>query len=296
MDIRDIEVSADMIHTFHAEGAVTIPNFVCGFAPPCVAGAPRPSPHSPSFSTPAELASVQATFDSLMKGAYPIPGNDLGEHTPGLLNCTAFTLYHTLEALGGALAEVDRRALRVTERLYGEGAGVFARDYEQLLRKLADRPKSCFPPHWDQMYWPRSRTESYDLRTATFSLAVNAADAENGCLWCLPGSHKLRGGYAGRVSTLEGSRPLGGGVIDVALLPEDVPRRKFLALAAGDATFHEEWVLHGSEANVAKDRTRDTLIFAYRAKSMIEIERGLGFRHSYNDAEEVLRKVRGPPL
>ena len=239
---------------------------------------------------------MQATFDSLLGGAYPIPGNDLGEHTPGLLNCTAFSLYHPLDALGGALAEIDRRALRVTEKLYAEEAGVFERDYEQLLRKLPDRPGSRFPPHWDQMYWPRSRADAFDLRTATFSLAVNRADEENGCLWYLPGSHKLRGGYAGRVSTLEGSRPLGGGVIDVAVLPEDAPRRRFLALAAGDATFHEEWVLHGSEANLAKDRTRDTLIFAYRTRGMIAIERGMGFRHSYNDSEATLRLVRGPPL
>ena len=146
------------------------------------------------------------------------------------------------------------------------------------------------------MYWPKSKTNSFDLRTATFSLAVNAADEVNGCLWYLPGSHKLRGTYAGRVSVMDESRPLGGGVIDVAVLPEDLPRRHFLTLDAGDATFHEEWVLHGSEANRAKDRTRDTLIFAFRAKTMIAVERELGFRHSYNDPDETLRLVRGPPM
>jgi len=86
------------------------------------------------------------------------------------------------------------------------------------------------------MYWPKSKTDSFDLRTATFSLAVNRADEINGCLWYLPGSHKLRGTYAGRVGVMDGSRPLGGGVIDVAVLPEDLPRRHFLVLNAGDAT------------------------------------------------------------
>jgi hypothetical protein len=271
----DVEVTPAMTAAFHSDGAVTIRG----------------------FALPSELASIQATFDDLMDGKHPIPGNDLGEHTPGLMNCTAFSLYHPLEGLG-LFAELNRRALRVTEQLYGEPTGgtVFGRDYEQLLRKLPGRPGSVFPPHWDLQYWPRCKENTFDLRTATFSLAVNAADEENGCLWYLPGSHKLRGEYTGRVSTLDGSRPLAGGVLDVAVLPEDLPRRHFLALATGDATFHEEYVLHGSEANLAQGRTRDTLIFAFRAKSMIEVERKLGFRHSYNDSEEALRLMRGPPL
>ncbi len=264
-----VTLSASDIATFHADGALTLRGFV----------------------TPAELAEIRTTFDSLFEGKYPIPGNDIGEHTPGLLNCTAFSLYHPLNALG-IFAEIDRRALQVTEQLYSSPKGVFARDYEQLLRKLPDRPKSKFPPHWDQQYWPKSGSDAFDLRTSTFSLAVNSADEENGCLWYLPGSHKLRGTYGGSVSTLDGSRPLGGGVIDLEILPEDVPRRKPLVLAAGDATFHDEYIVHGSDANLSKDRSRDTLIFAYRTKGMIEFERSLGYRHSYNDPEEVLKRVR----
>ena len=76
------------------------------------------------------------------------------------------------------------------------------------------------------------------------------------------------------------------------MLPEDLPRRRFLPLREGDATFHNEWVLHGSEANGDGARSRDTLIFAYRAKRMIEVERSLGYRHSYNDSDETLRRVR----
>ena len=49
--------------------------------------------------------------------------------------------------------------------------------------------------------------------------------------------------------------------------------------------------MHGSEGNGA-DATRDTLILAYRAVSMIAKERREGFRHSYNDDDEVLKRVR----
>lgn len=75
------------------------------------------------------------------------------------------------------------------------------------------------------------------------------------------------------------------------MLPEDDARRVYLPLQAGDATVHDEWLVHGSDGN-SSTYSRDTLIFAYRAKSMIAVERSLGFRHSYNDGEDVLCNVR----
>jgi hypothetical protein len=249
------------------------------------------------FASPAELASAAALADAFFEGALPVAGKDRGEHTPGLFNVTAFSLYYSLPALAdGALAALDARALAATRALYGEDASsgapsAFARDYEQLLRKLPARPTAQFPPHQDQHYWPKSASGAFDTRTATVSLALNAADTDNGCLWVLPGSHASRGLYAGCTRRLAGSRPDGGGVIDLELLPGDAEKRVFLPLEAGDVTVHDEWIVHGSEGN-ASPRTRDTLIFAYRAKSMIAVERAAGFRHSYNDGEEVLRNVR----
>jgi hypothetical protein len=198
---------------------------------------------------------------------------------------------------------------------------------------------------------------------------VNAATEANGCLWVLPGSHARQGLYPGTVTKAAHSRPAAGGVLSLELLPEDVPKRVFLPLAAGDMSIHEvgcllacgaplsvwgcvhvcvgggcedgwewgncllapccslctleggggggdfaagvdvrgrsvtswrgsvwvvpsqEWIVHGSEGN-GSPVSRDTLIMAYRAQSMIEFERSLGFRHSYNDPEEVLRLVR----
>jgi hypothetical protein len=242
--------------------------------------------------TPTEVSAAQATFNALASGELPIPGKDRGEHTPGLVNVTAFSLYHSLSSLKPFDA-VDARAAAMTEQLFAGGPPM-ARDYEQLLRKLSNRKGNLFPPHQDMHYWPKAAAENdeiWDTRTATVSVAVNAASRENGCLWVLPGSHKSRALYPGCVSRVVDGRPSGGGIISLALLPEDEPRKVFLELAPGDATIHDEWLVHGSEGNGA-DVTRDTLILAYRAESMIAKERREGFRHSYNDDDDVLKRVR----
>ena len=140
--------------------------------------------------------------------------------------------------------------------------------------------------------WVKSRSGAFDTRTTTLSVAVNDADEARGCLWVLPGSHAARSLYPGCVTRRVDSRPDGGGVIELEMLPEDVPRRVFIPLRAGDATVHDEWIVHGSEGNLSETESRDTLILAHRAKSMIAFERAQGFKHSYNDGEEVLRTVR----
>jgi hypothetical protein len=95
--------------------------------------------------TPAEVIEAQAVFDALMDGSIPVEGADRGEHTPGLFNVTAFTLTNPLERLG-VFAEVDRRCAALVRQLY-EGGAPMGRDYEQLLRKLPNRPTAQFPPH-----------------------------------------------------------------------------------------------------------------------------------------------------
>jgi hypothetical protein len=213
-------LSASEIASFHEKGYITIRNLL----------------------SPDEVCAAQAKFDSLMDGTIPIPGKDSGEHTPGLLNVTAFSLYHAMSTLG-VFATVDARCKRVVEQLYPEGG--MERDYEQLLRKLGDRPTAQFPPHQDMHYWPkraRASTRPWDTRTATCSIAVNEASEANGCLWVLPGSHAAKDLYPGCLGKLEDSRPIAGGVIKLEVLPEDMPRRVFLPLAAGDMTVHEEWV------------------------------------------------------
>jgi len=60
-------------------------------------------------------------------------------------------------------------------------------DYDQLLMKRPQQKEAVFAWHQDLAYWPQ---DTPDNNTVTFSLAINTANQENGCLRVIPGSHK----------------------------------------------------------------------------------------------------------
>jgi len=240
---------------------------------------------------PHELSLAQKIFNKFMNKELAVEGNDYGIHTPGLVNVTAYTLYHPLETLE-FFYELQLRCYSIAKQLYSQPP-LLALDYVQLLRKLPNHPTAIFPPHQDFTYWPKSLSKQFDMRTATISVAINKANQENGCLWVLPESHVSQLEYKGSGrDTLQSSRTQGGGVIQQHLDPKDINKRVFLPLEAGDITIHDAFILHGSEGNQHLQNTRDTAIFAYRAPSMIAFERQIGFRHSYNDKDEVLKQIR----
>ena len=72
---------------------------------------------------PEELAQAAAVFERLMSGELAVEGKDHGQHTPGLMNVTAFSLYHDIAALG-VFAAIEARAAAVTAARRGDGHGV----------------------------------------------------------------------------------------------------------------------------------------------------------------------------
>ena len=65
-----------------------------------------------------------------------------------------------------------------------------------------------------------------------------------------------------------------------------VPDQDEICLApakAGSVTIHDEYVVHGSGGNKAKDRQRRTYVVAYRGDEIVQAERRIGFTHSHND-------------
>ncbi len=177
--------------------------------------------------------------------------------------------------LAGNLFEQYAQAL--AEQLLGPEATL---DYDQFLSKRPGRDQAVFAWHQDLGYWP---TGTPDTRTTTFSLALDDATPENGCLQVVPGSHReaaLRPHRpAFRTDPATGLREQAH-TLTIDLEPED--EVVFLPVKRGGITIHNERIVHGSAGNPSP-RWRRTYILAHRARATVEFERSIGFTHSHND-------------
>ncbi len=225
----------------------------------------------------AELATIEPEFERFIRGEVPGMGRDFCDMSGpygrafeqfSLVNAVLPRKYRP--DLQGNLFE--RRCASVAQQLIGETAML---DYDQFLAKRPNKPDAVFTWHQDLGYWPTGTPEPL---TATCSLALDDADAENGCLRVVPGSQK---------GELRPHRPLHGGtrdnshILSVELKPEDNVIE--LPLKRGDMTVHDEMIIHGSGGNRSLSRWRRTYITAFRSKACVDFERAIGFTHSHND-------------
>jgi phytanoyl-CoA hydroxylase len=172
----------------------------------------------------------------------------------------------------------EQRAQALAEQLIGPEARL---DYDQFLSKRPGREQAVFAWHQDLGYWP---TGTPDTRTTTFSLALDDATPENGCLQVVPGSHReptLRWHRpAFRTDPATGLREQAHTLtIDLAAEDEVV----FLPVKRGGITIHNERIVHGSAGNPSPNWRR-TYILAHRPRATVEFERSIGFTHSHNDS------------
>ena len=111
--------------------------------------------------------------------------------------------------------------------------------------------------HQDSSYWPLTPSQA-----VTVWLAIDDADAANGCMRYIPGTH-LQGHLTYHLSEQDEANVLTQTVPDAEQLgtPVDVE------LTAGQAAMHSDLLLHGSEANTS-DRRRCGLTLRYCAASV----------------------------
>lgn len=167
-------------------------------------------------------------------------------------------------------------AQNIADQLYQGGEA--AMDYEQFLAKKPQEEGAEFAMHQDLGYWPKTE----NTWTATFSLALNDADVENGCLQVVPGSNKeteLRSHFPKQYSTANEDRAEGHTlVIDMKENDEIL----YLPVKKGSITVHDERIVHGSGGNTTNE-WRKTYVMAFRDADTIAAERSIGFNHSHND-------------
>ncbi|MBL8724592.1 MAG: phytanoyl-CoA dioxygenase family protein [Planctomycetes bacterium] len=240
--------------------------------------------HLPAFLTEAELRPLEALYMQFLRRELPVAGRDYcdmtGEYTRrpedfAILNVMLPRRYHP------PLQDnpYERRAAAVAQQLIGGELGL---DYDQLVAKPPHKPDAVFHWHQDLGYWPKTP----DPRTATFWLALDETDHDNGCLQFVDGSH--------REARLRGHVPLRGDrTQNHTLVAEVDPARDRIRparLQRGDVTVHHERTLHGSGGNRSA-RWRRGYVLAFRSLDTIARERALGFTHSHNDPPDLLARI-----
>ncbi len=226
--------------------------------------------------TDAEVATLDPWFEHFIAGNEPHMGKDFCDMsqpygTPveefRLVNAMLPSKYRS-ELVNNIFFRV---AQRIADQLYQEGrAGM---DYEQFLAKKPNKLAAEFAMHQDLGYWPKTK----NTWTATFSLAMNDATIQNGCLQVVPGSNKE--------PELRQHRPKGNSRDDShTLVIDTLPTDEiiYLPVSRGSITIHDERIVHGSGGNMT-DAWRKTYVMAFRSQETIDEERAMGFTHSHND-------------
>jgi Phytanoyl-CoA dioxygenase (PhyH) len=170
----------------------------------------------------------------------------------------------------------------IADQLYQNGKAAI--DYEQFLAKKPQKAQAEFAMHQDLGYWPKTN----NTWTATFSLALNDADVENGCLQVVPGSNKeteLRQHRPKVYNETDQSNVSRDESHTLVIDMKDTDEIIYLPVKRGSITIHDERIVHGSAGNLTNE-WRKTYIIAYRDIDTIAEERAMGFTHSHNDVVE----------
>jgi len=152
------------------------------------------------------------------------------------------------------------RAQRIARQLMGEDMDF---DFDMLIDK-APRTETPTPFHQDMAYW----IDLPDRRAVSCWIALDEATVDNGCMWFVPGSHRLPLRKHRWHGTAGGALECDGDESECVCVP----------LRAGSCTFHTGGVVHYSRGNSTSGRRR-ALIISFRPKAMIRLERERGFDH-----------------
>jgi phytanoyl-CoA hydroxylase len=117
------------------------------------------------------------------------------------------------------------------------------------------RPRgSPFPWHQDAPYWAFGC--NHLDRLASVQIYLDEATPDNGCLWVIPGSHRL-----GHVPALSDRGVLGRLYSDIGQIEGMTPMP--LPAPAGSAIFFDGYIVHGSQTNRTLSDRR-ALVFTYQ--------------------------------
>lgn len=156
---------------------------------------------------------------------------------------------------------LHQKSLSIVKQLLGDDLEV---DFDMLIDK-APHTNTPTPWHQDRAYW----ITMPDDRAASCWVALDNAVIDNGCMWYVPGSHKL----PVRAHSPAGK---GGGALQCEA---DESEGVAIEIKPGSCIFHHGGTLHYSRGNSTELRRR-AFIVNFRPKAMIDYERSRGHDHT----------------
>lgn len=210
----------------------------------------------PGVFTSDEVELIRHTFTSQVESSDRSLDNDDGVPDGDILKrYPRFVHPHRKpETEAGALARrllVDQRLFGVVQDLVGP---VYAAQSMFYFKPPGARGQAMHQDNWFLQAHPETCIAAW--------IAVDAADAENGALKVIPGTHR------GEVQCHIEADPTVSFSNQTVPLP-DLPEVQ-TTLAAGDVLFFHGSLVHGSLPN-ASDRFRRSLIFHYIPQASVEI-------------------------
>ncbi|XP_032221436.2 phytanoyl-CoA dioxygenase domain-containing protein 1 homolog isoform X2 [Nematostella vectensis] len=146
-------------------------------------------------------------------------------------------------------------------------------DFNMLISK-APKTETATPWHQDESYWP----DMPDKRASTCWVALDQSTVDNGCMWFVPGSHKLP--LRKHWPACKGAHVLQCECTEDEGKPEPLP--------PGSCTLHSGHTLHYSRGN-STNGYRRAFIINYRPEAMVEWERERNFAHGKEGLDETKR-------
>jgi ectoine hydroxylase-related dioxygenase (phytanoyl-CoA dioxygenase family) len=218
--------------------------------------------------TPAEVAYYRNLYEDFLTGKVAIAGyrSDLGGHASNAAVETKVELITQIMVPSRIVPsllneQLHKKSLSIAQQLLGND---MALDFDMLIDK-APHTNTATPWHQDCAYW----ISMPDTRAVSCWVALDKATIKNGCMWYVPGSHKLpvrphvQAGKGGGALQCEASESEG---IAIEINP-------------GDCVFHHGGTLHYSRGNSTSTRRR-AFITNFRSQAMIDFERSQGCDHT----------------
>lgn len=143
---------------------------------------------------------------------------------------------------------VARRFAKIAAELMGvDGVRLY---HDQALYK---EPQGGHTPwHQDQQYWPLD-----GVKCVTLWMPLVDVSAQMGTMRFASGSQNL--GYLGHENISDDSEAR----FEALVKENGYPLEYAGDMAAGDATFHNGWTLHGAPGNADSERTREVMTIIY---------------------------------